>query len=69
MSENANGSFEIIGIIIICVIGLLFFSAMVFSGCALRAVRDEAVDAGVAEYYIDSAHDKAFRWKTNSIAR
>lgn len=43
--------------------------AILCGGCCVTIIREEAVEAGAAEFYIDSAHDKAFRWKTNSIAR
>jgi hypothetical protein len=30
-----------------------------------RCARNEAVKAGVAEYYLDDHHSKQFRWRTN----
>lgn len=42
---------------------------LITGGCAIRHVRDQAVSAGVAEYYINAEHDKDFRWKTNLTAK
>lgn len=30
---------------------------------AIEQFHNEAVEAGVAEYYFDDSHDKQFRWK------
>jgi hypothetical protein len=35
-------------------------------GCQQRIYdKDQAVKAGVAEYYLDDHHSKQFRWRTN----
>lgn len=48
--------------LIACLITGLFVS-----GCTAIKIERDAVQAGVAEYYINHEHDKAFRWKTNAV--
>lgn len=45
---------------------LLMCAIMFISGCWLgRGMKErDAIEAGVAEYYLDSNHNKQFRWKT-----
>lgn len=33
------------------------------SGIGAESIREEAVKAGAAEYYLDGSHHRQFRWK------
>lgn len=35
----------------------------------VKEARDEAIEAGVGEYYLDENHDKQFRWKPGKEQR
>lgn len=53
--------------ILVTAVCAFILGAILCGGCCIRAIHEEAVEAGVAEFYIDAGHDKAFRWKTNGI--
>jgi len=50
----------IIGVLIATFLTLLFFHGSIFHR---NAARGEAIEIGVAEYYLDENNDKQFRWK------
>jgi hypothetical protein len=50
------------GIILMILIGIIIFLGTL--GASVDMVREDAIEAGVAEYYIDDDNEKAFRWIT-----
>lgn len=59
----------VLTIIIICV-SCFFLGAIWGSTTKQRAMGKQAIEAGVAEYYIDSSDfEKKFRFKTNNLAQ
>lgn len=67
MSDESIGNcilaFVFGGVILFCVGGCV-------GGCVGRnEQREEAISAGVAEWYLDANADKAFRWKTNHFEK
>ena len=54
--------------IITCLIGIIFgifFGFLIIGGCMNDNLKNDAVKAGAAEYYLDSNYLKCFRWNTN----
>ena len=49
------------GLVIGCVIGFIACLFVWRAGAVM--VRNDAVKNGVAEYYLDTQHNKQFRWK------
>jgi hypothetical protein len=50
------------GLILGAIIGALVAGVVTYH-TSIDGLRGEAVKQGVAEYYLDSEHDKQFRWK------
>jgi hypothetical protein len=66
MSEYTKEWLEIVVIVVIGVVSM-FIASLATNSFITEAIRRDAINAGVAEHYIDADQNKAFRWKTNHV--
>ena len=54
---------------IACGIVAVLVGIAVLVGTLTVAWRNDAVDRGHAEYYLDAKHERQWRWKTNCVSQ